>query len=292
MLRKRNWQEYNKQLIQRGSITFLLDPKICKTKKQKTMGRPLLFTDALITMLMMIKIHYHMPYRCLQGFAESIVKLAKYSFLIPSYSLICKRARKIKSPKLTSSKPSVVAIDASGVKVYGEGEWKVKIHGKSKRRKWIKIHIAVDPNTGEIVAQKITTSDVHDGKVVGALLDQIPPPKQILADGAYDGKNVRSEIASRGAQALIPPPRNARLRNKDPSRDDAIRLIRGFGNDQAARTLWGKLTGYSKRALVESAFSRMKRLFGSRLFSKRLDSQEVENYLRCLILNKMNALSV
>ena len=28
------------------------------------------------------------------------------------------------------------------MKVLGEGEWKVKIHGKSRRRQWIKLHIA------------------------------------------------------------------------------------------------------------------------------------------------------
>ena len=64
-----------------------------------------------------------------------------------------------------------------------------------------------------------------------------------------------------------------------------IRIIRGLGGDKTARSLWGKLTGYSRRALVETAFSRMKRLFGDRLFSKRFEAQSVENHLRCRLLN-------
>ena len=79
---------------------------------------------------------------------------------------------------------------------------------------------------------------------------------------------------------MIPPPKNARIHHMDPGRDDAVRIIRGLG-----RSLWGKLTGYSQRSLVEAVFSRMKRLFGSRLFSKRSDAQKVEKHLRCLLLN-------
>lgn len=285
-MRERNWKEYNRQLVQRGSITFLVDPKIFKVKKTKRMGRPLVFSDSLITMLMMTKIHHRLAYRTLQGFAESMVRLSKMSHPIPTYSLICRRARKLNLPKLSSRRPSVVAIDASGVKVYGEGEWKVKIHGTSKRRKWLKIHIAVDPKSGEIIAETTTLSQIHDGKALGPLLTKVPNSvKQVLADGAYDGKECRKKIRDKGAIALIPPPMNARVRNLDLSRDDAIKIIRGLGGDKAARSLWGKLVGYSRRSLVETAFSRMKRMFGARLFSKRFDSQRIENHLRCLLLN-------
>jgi len=71
-MRKRTWKQYNKQLVQRGSITFLIDPAYFKPKKVKGFGRPQQFSDPLIMMLMMTKIHYHLPYRSLQGFVESI----------------------------------------------------------------------------------------------------------------------------------------------------------------------------------------------------------------------------
>lgn len=291
-MRKRNWKKYNKQLIQRGNLTFLIDPKLFKNVNTKSMGRPQIFSDSLILMLMMTKIHYRLAYRTLQGFAESLMSLIKQSLPIPTYSLICKRARKLNIPKLSSKKPSIVAIDASGVKIYGEGEWRVKIHGKSKRRKWIKIHMAIDLKTGEVMAEATTNSEVHDGKQIKTLLNETPRSlKQVLADGAYDGKCCRNEISRRGAKALIPPPKTARIHNKDYDRDDAIRVIQGLGGDKEARSIWGKLTGYSQRSLIETTFSRMKRLFGDRLFSKRFDSQSIENRLRCLLLNKMNCLT-
>ena len=78
-MRKRNWKEYNRQLVQRGNITFLVDPKIFKVEKTRKMGRPLIFLDSLITMLMMTKIHHRMAYRTLQGFAESVMTLSHQS---------------------------------------------------------------------------------------------------------------------------------------------------------------------------------------------------------------------
>ncbi|MGK5594693.1 MAG: IS5/IS1182 family transposase, partial [Parachlamydiaceae bacterium] len=53
------------------------------------------------------------------------------------------------------------------------------------------------------------------------------------------------------------------------------------------RSLWGKLTGYNQRVLVEAAISRLKRLFGDRFYSKSLERQMVENRLRCLLINRM-----
>lgn len=291
MSRKRNWGKYNRQLVQSGSITFYCDPKLFKSKKTKTKGRPIEYSDQLICMLMMLKIRFRLPYRALEGFADSLLKLQKCRRKIPNYTLICKRAAKLKGslPSLNAAgKHVVVVLDATGVKIYGEGEWKVKIHGKGKARKWMKLHIAIDADSQEIISEVTTESHLTDGKMTQALLDQIEGEiKEVLADGAYDGKEFREAINRRGGKARIPPPIHARLWGLDPDRDDAIRIIRGLGGDKQARSLWGKLTGYSRRSLVESAFSRMKRLFGDRLFSKTFDRQEVENRLRCILLNKM-----
>jgi len=290
-MRKRNWKEYNKQLVQRGSLTFFVDPNLLLSKpKSSKNGRPQKFSNSLITMLMMVKINFRLAYRALEGFMKCLSSLNKWDCKIPSYSLICKRAAFIKGslPQLSQCRPSVVLLDGSGVKIFGEGEWKVNIHGRQRRREWVKVHIALDAKTQEIVAEMTTPSSVKDSKTVKALLDEVGSSiKTIIADGAYDGREAREEIGKRKAKALIPPPRNAKLRGIDENRDDAIRIIRGFGGDKAAKSLWGKLTGYSIRALVETAFSRMKRLFGERLFSKIPEKQAIENRLRCLIMNKI-----
>jgi len=190
-------------------------------------------------------------------------------------------------PKLPKAKSQIVLLDASGMKVYGEGEWKRKIHGFGYHRKWVKLHIAVDPDTQDIVSAVMTPSNVHDGQVTENLLDQIEGKvTEVLADGAYDGS--REKIERRGAKAIIPPPRNARYKNTDRDRDKSILEIAGLGKDQLARSIWGKLTGYNRRVLVETAFSRLKRLFGDRLYSQITENQIVENMIRCELINKMN----
>ena len=64
-------------------------------------------------------------------------------------------------------------------------------------------------------------------------------------------------------------------------------LIKLLGGDLTAKRIWGKLTGYSKRALVETAFSRLKMVYGEKFFSRKFAHQEVEAHLKCLLLNKM-----
>ena len=225
----------------------------------------------------------------MQGFAQFVQPLIKTLEKIPDYTSICKRAKKLALPKLSNKRPQIVAIDSSGVKICGEGEWKVNVHGQSKRRRWLKVHICIDPKSGDIIAEKTTIHTVHDGKVLDDLLSQTPKSvKTVLGDGIYDGRRCREKIRKYGARALVSPPKNARLTYRDPDRDDAVKLIRGFGGDTKARSLWKKLSGYGQISLVETAFSRMKRMFSPQLFSKCIDRQIVENHYRCLLLNKMN----
>lgn len=293
-MRKRNWKQYNKELVQRGSLTFLVDPDLFKRQKIKGQrGRPLEFSNALITMLVMIKNHHRCSYRFLEDFVKSILALSNQTVPVPTYSLICKRATHIKSalPRLSDCHSEIIILDASGVKVYGEGEWKVKIHGKSRPRKWLKLHVAIDAQTQEIVAEITTESTVADSTMTQSLLNQVDGLiKTTIGDGAYDHINAREAIRRRGSKALIPPPKNARYKSTKDDRDKALSVIEGLGGNEHARSSWRKLMGYSYRALVETAFSRMKRLFGDRLFSKNLEKQAIENRLRCVILNKMKSI--
>lgn len=296
MCYKRNWSQYNQNLVNRGSITFLIDPKILNSTKPKRnkagRGRPALFSEDLIHILLLTKIHYRLTYRSLEGFTKSIFPRLGYKLELPTYSLICKKAPQAtkKIPTLPHCRSHIVILDASGLKVYGEGEWKRKIHGKGRPRKWVKLHIAIDRDTQDILASVTTTSNTADITQTRQLLDGIKGKiETFLGDGGYDG--AREELSKRKIRGFIPPPRNAKYKRTTSERDQAIQAIVGLGGDNRARSIWGKLTGYNYRVLVETAFSRMKRLFGERLFSKVFEKQQLENQLRCELINKMNALS-
>ncbi|VFS52593.1 Uncharacterised protein [Budvicia aquatica] len=50
-----------------------------------------------------------------------------------------------------------LVIDSTDLKVFGEGEWKVKKHGQEKRRVWRKLHLAVDTDReyGSVVSYNL-----------------------------------------------------------------------------------------------------------------------------------------
>ena len=104
---------------------------------------------------------------------------------------------------------------------------------------------------------------------------------------SYDDRNVRDLIRRKGGNGLIPPPSNGVCHGIDLERDEAIKVIRGFDGDKLAKSIWGKLTGYNRRALVETAFSRYKKIFGERAFSRTQERIVLENRLKCVLLNKM-----
>jgi hypothetical protein len=71
------------------------------------------------------------------------------------------------SSEARSARPRHLVIDSTGLKVYGEGEWKVRQHGVGKRRTWRKMHLAVDADTGEILACQMTEGDAAVTLFVG-----------------------------------------------------------------------------------------------------------------------------
>jgi hypothetical protein len=97
-----------------------------------------------------------------------------------------------------ASGPVHVVIDATGLKVYGAGEWLVAQHGERGRREWRKLHLAVDPDSGEVLACEMTSNEEGDASQVGPLLEQIPGLLgSVVADGAYDGEPVYRAVAER-----------------------------------------------------------------------------------------------
>ncbi|MBS4168974.1 hypothetical protein PARA125_001625 [Parachlamydia sp. AcF125] len=238
----------------------------------------------------MLKIQFKLAYRALQGFAQFFLAKLLAGSKVPDYTLMCKCVQKL--GKLSHAHSRTVILDTTGMKVVGEGEWKVKVHGQRRPRKWMKAHLAVDPQTLEIIAEITTTSEVGDSRMAAPLLDQLTrSPKQVMADGGYDRQEARKVIKEKGAKPLILPPKNARYKFKNDERDIAILEILGLGGDRQARSLWGKLTGYNRRVLVETAFSSLKRLFGDQFFSKTIERQKVESRFRCILFNKMRRLA-
>ena len=185
-----------------------------------------------------------------------------------------------------------VVFDSTGVKVFGEGEWKVRKHGYSKRRTWRKVHVGMCVDTGQIVVSAMTSNDVSDEEAMVAMMDFLDgvPLGDCLGDGAYDTVDCRDAIHDRGGRQIIPPDKNARKQKRDflPSlreRDRAIERIGELGEN--GRKLWKEEVGYHRRSRVETCMFRLKTILGERLSSRRGWSQATEVSIKLDALNKM-----
>ena len=288
-----NWPEYNQALINRGSLTIWFDESSLDcwfaSKKPEGPGHPLVYSNVAIESLVVLKTVYHLPLRQTQGFFHSILGLLNIDLAVPDYSTISRRQKdlSVALPRRQKDEPLHVVIDASGLKVYGEGEWKVRQHGVSKQRTWRKIHIGFDETTKEIVACETTYKDRHDKEELPGLLDQIPEEEEISkvgGDGGYDYQTVYKAILDRGGQAVIPPRKNAQIWYFGPMQDrnHAIERIEEIG-----RKGWKQESGYHRRSIAENGFYRFKKIFGERLSARMMPNQKVEVRIKCAVLNRM-----
>jgi len=298
-----NWAEYNRALIQRGSITVWVDEdslgKWLSTRSSGKAGRPPIYSDDALLMLLMLRETFRLPLRALEGFARSILGLMGMNFSVPSYTQISRRARSLHKSirQLTSRQARDLVFDSTGLKVYGEGEWKVKVHGKGKRRTWKKLHIAIDAHTQDIVMCELTDREAGDAEVGRRMLSRMPGKiRSVRADGGYDAGTFRREVGQKGGKSIIPPPKHATYKGIsggwERARDAALAEIEGLGGGEEGRRLWKILTGYHERSLVETAMFRIKRTQGEGLKARSEGGQKTEAICKCLVINKMNSLGL
>lgn len=297
--RIRNWSTYNAALIARGSLTLWVDEEAVQAWRDTgptQRGAQYVYAEAAITCVLTLRAVYHLALRAPEGLARSVFALLEAALPVPSYSTLSRRAADLSVGlgALPRSTPLPLGIDASGFKVYGEGEWKVRQQGWSKRRTWRKLHLAVAEATGEIVAAVASEAGVADEDALPDLLQQVPGEiRQGSADGAYDKRHCYDALAERGAKAVIPPRRDAKIWQHGNCagapwpRDENLRASR-----QKGRRRWKQESGYHRRRLAEMTFFRIKTIFGPRVSSRHFPQQATELFLQVAALNRMTHLGM
>jgi IS5 family transposase len=209
---------------------------------------------------------------------------------VPDHSTLSRRLSKlsVELPVIPKDKAVHVVVDSTGVKVYGEGEWKVRTHGVGKRRKERKLHLGVDEESGEILGAVVTTNDVADCEVLPDILEQIDALiDQVSGDGGYDTFDCYDTIAERGAKVTIPPRSNAKIQQPNNEAQPHPRDENLLRVNQVGRKQWKQESGYHRRSLSETAIFRLKIIFGGKLRRRFFDNQAVELFLQCAALNRM-----
>jgi Transposase DDE domain len=298
-----NWPEYDRALQRRGSLTVWVTPEALAAwhpPRTGRRGRSPHYADLAIETGHLLRLAFGRPWRQTEGLLRSLATLLGLGIGIPDHTTFSRRSPGLalagSLAEAQRTGPVHVVIDATGLKVYGAGEWRVEKHGGRGRRTWRKLHLAVDPGTGEILASELTAADEGDAALVGPLLDRIHGPiASVIADGAYDGEPVYRAVSERQptppVTVIIPPRATAvpstRADSTPSQRDRHIRMIRDKG-----RLGWQKAVGYGRRSLGETAVSRHKAIIGRGLRARTLPAQKTEARAACSVLNRMTRLGM
>lgn len=260
-------------------------------------GTPRTYTDMAILCMatlegsLQLAVARHRRLDALARQTDSLVKLMGVELAVPCYTTLCRRCQTLEVvlPRLKKNEPLHLVVDSTGVKVYGEGEWKVRQHGYTCRRTWRKLHLVVDEATHEVVAAVISTNDFKDSQILPDLLAQVTDQiTQVSADGASDSRNSYAAIGARAARAAIPPQKRARIwqhgntQAMPHARDENLRAIRHKG-----RAAWKRESNYHQRSLAETAVFRLKMIFGERVRARQFEGQAAQMLVRCATLNRM-----
>jgi hypothetical protein len=302
----KNWSAYNKALTNRGSITLWLSDDVIDSwyhQGERQPGGKMKYSDACIICLLSIKSLFGLGFRQTEGFGRSLIGLMGLDLIMPSYTQINRRQGKLKVSIRAQDRQKMengrhegihILVDSTGLKVYGEGEWKTRMHGVSKRRTWLKLHLAINEQTNDLEAVELTTNAIDDAEMVKPLVEQIENPIcKFGGDGAYDKVKVYDYLEQEEITPIIPPREDAIIwtdktgKDLDHPRNKAILEIEKVGSKE-----WKKQSGYHRRSKAEVAMFRFKTIFGPKTYARKFENQKTEVRIKCACINKFNQLGM
>ena len=297
----KNWSDYNESLKQRGTMEVWINDDILDKWAALPSGKPgaqPIYSDLAIQIVLQVGKVFHQKLRQTEGLLENVFRLMNVKLSVPDYSTVSRRGANLNILLTKKAKKKgeklIVVIDSTGLKVYGEGEWKVRQHGVSKRRTWRKAHLMV-ADDGEIRAAELTENNIADCDAFENLLNQEAGEIDTVAgDGGYDKGKVYHACQKRKIKnILIPPQKNAKiklhgnLKGEPHPRDENLRQIR-----KTSRKRWKETSGYHVRSLAETMMFRFKTILGDKLNARKFKNQVTEFLISASIMNKITSLGM
>ena len=175
-----------------------------------------MYADLAIETALTFRKLFRLPLRQTEGFVQSLLGMMGLPLNAPDHTTFSRRQKglAVNLPVHPSDRPRHLMVDSTGLKLYGEGEWKTRQHGWTKRRTWRKLHLGIDADTGEVVAQTLTQAATDDASQVKPMLVQTPGEiARLYGDGAYDRWKVHYPLA-------YPPEQDTSIESVIPPRHD------------------------------------------------------------------------
>ena len=164
-----------------------------------------MYSDLAIETALTFRKLFRLPLRQTEGFVQSLLGLMGLNLSALDHTTLSRRQKglNVDLPVQPSAPPRHIAVDSTGLKLYGEGEWKIRQHGWTTRRTWRKLHLGLDVDTGEVTAETLTEAGIDDASQVKSMLVQTPGEVEwVYGDGAYDRWKVHQALAYPSGQDL------------------------------------------------------------------------------------------
>ena len=295
-----NWNKYNESLVKRGEVLLDFDvidnwPTELEKMNQGKEGRKFVYPDSFIKLLGYMRAYFHLPYRQTEGVVREHASNTLPS--IPDYSNISRRINRLDIKIDDTNKSSlhddhfVIAIDSTGIKVSNRGEW-IR-HKWNVKRGYLKIHLAVDIKKKRILSLHVTSEQVHDGKILPELIDDIITIKQnkivntVIADGSYDSNKNFQILSFKGIKPAIKIRKNSRCRKVNHYlRNKMVKMQKNNLQN------WKVSVNYGKRWIAETVFSCIKRIFGEYVTAIRFENMIKELILRASLYNWFQSIAI
>ena len=284
----KDWPAYNKSLIKRGEILFSFDflhlwDKELEKMNHRKVGRHYSYPNLFILALSYVKNYFNLPYRQTEGVIKAVGKeLPDHS----SYSQMCRRINQLNIKFDYESKKNeddcvVIAMDSTGIKITNRGQW-LRDKWNVKKKGYLKIHLAVNTKTKEILSLEVTDEKVHDSKVMRKLVSNTESKgikiRGAFADGAYDTNANFKYLSSKQIQPMIRVRKNAVVSKRNySSRNKAVLLQQ--------QKDWKKEIDYGKRWIAETVLSTLKRMFGEYVSAVQFNNMVKEMMVRVSLYN-------
>jgi len=279
---QRNWAKYNEQLVKRGEFYLCLDflgdnhAELLKMNKQK-LGRPFAYADSFIRFTAFLRVAFSLEYRQTEGVLRALSKhIPKLD--CADYTTLWRRSTKLtlNMPESTKDPDRVVIIDGTGIKTTNRGDWRSVFY--ERRKNWLKVNIAIDEKTGELLGIDIAPRPQHDSKSFENVIRDVSM-SVLKGDGAFDKKSIFNYCHDNGITPVI----KIRKSSIKRSRGSLLRKKCVIELNELEEEAWKRKYEYGKRWLVESYFSAVKRSYGEAVKSRRSDMMVKEAMIKFLL---------
>jgi len=285
---KRDWKEYNEELVMRGYFYInpsFLDTWIDEIKRMNAgkIGQPYLYPNSMIEFLAVLSPKY--DDRALEGIMRGISKM-NYNFPIISYSQINRRKNALNLDFPVENENIVfndeVGCDGTGIKVSNRGEW---MRQKWKvRRGWIKV-VTLANKRGKIIDVRVGIEEYNENEAFREMLSiHHNSIGKTYGDGLYDTID-NFELCRK---LKIEPVFKIRENASDNAHGSMFRKGHVREYKRLGYKKWMKKKKYGNRWLcTEVLYSAVKRMEGEGVRSVKLENMFHEAKMKFWIYNKI-----